>query len=437
MYFGEFVQKSINDKAYSDMAFLFQEYQDYRAKQKRRGLNDFNLFTTLLNKGDEVRLHSRFIASLLNPKGLHYQDSLFLEIFLSLYKPSRFSFDLASASVHREHENIDIYLTDGANHIIVENKIYAGDQPNQIARYISYVNEQNSDVEEINIWVIYLTIDRPEPSEYSLGNYRLNAEKTELTNSADTVFYSNLYYSSVQHPSIIQWLEKSLNEVGNLQNLSFPIKQYMEVVHKLTGTYRSKVMTLKEYLDSVSVEEKQRFLTTALKVSRELPDLKSQQMESFFDQLQKRVSIFLPDGWEVSYDFGKLSKNWGYPFRIYNKSNALSIALEFNASDFNPPVTIGVVRRNESVNLGQVVAEAQIQQKLRQLGVSGGYSRFPQSKWWLTYEYLKFDLWTEIVNRGETVMLDTFTNKFMKLVNDFSEVCDASHGYWSSVDEGS
>ena len=82
MYFGEFVQKSINDKAYSDMAFLFQEYQDYRAKQKRRGLNDFNLFTTLLNKGDEVRLHSRFIASLLNPKGLHYQDSLFLEIFL-------------------------------------------------------------------------------------------------------------------------------------------------------------------------------------------------------------------------------------------------------------------------------------------------------------------------------------------------------------------
>ena len=47
--------------------------------RKLRGVNDYNIFTELLDQNDEVRLHSGFIYSLLNPTGTHYQKSLFLK----------------------------------------------------------------------------------------------------------------------------------------------------------------------------------------------------------------------------------------------------------------------------------------------------------------------------------------------------------------------
>jgi len=50
---------------------LFQKYKGEQENQRKRGLNDFNIFTTLLNKSDEVRLHSRFLHFLLNPIADH------------------------------------------------------------------------------------------------------------------------------------------------------------------------------------------------------------------------------------------------------------------------------------------------------------------------------------------------------------------------------
>ena len=41
----------------------------------------FNVFTTLLSAHDEVRLHTRFIYELLNPKGTHDCGNHFLKLF--------------------------------------------------------------------------------------------------------------------------------------------------------------------------------------------------------------------------------------------------------------------------------------------------------------------------------------------------------------------
>ena len=54
--------------------------------KKLRGNNDYNLFVTLLDINDEVRLHSRFIHSLLDPNSPHYQKELFLEL-VSHFQP--------------------------------------------------------------------------------------------------------------------------------------------------------------------------------------------------------------------------------------------------------------------------------------------------------------------------------------------------------------
>lgn len=425
----------LESASYKQMATIYKNFKETQARQKQRGLNDFNLFTTLLNKTDEVRLHSRFLASLLNPKGFHYQDSLFLEIFLALYKPIDFSFEVSKASVYREYENIDLYLSDGNNHIIIENKIYAGDQKAQIERYIKSVQgfkpEAIFDDEQMNIWVIYLTIDRERPSLFSLGNYQLNTELSELSNGSHKTFYSNLHYSVKSKNTIMKWLNNSLAEVENLQDLSFAIKQYMEVIEKLTGNYRSKVMTLTDYINELSFEDRQAFLMTATEITKALPDLKNQQVEQFFNQLQTRLEKFLPADWSVGMDFEGLSKKWGYPLRLFNRKNALWIALEFNNTDFDS-ITIGVVRKRQSIDIAQVISKEDIQQQLEPL--RSKYKRFPQSQWWLTYEYIKIDLWTEILKHGEEEMLNRLEIRFKQLVDDFASICDLTRTESDEID---
>lgn len=414
--------------SYKATVSIYRNFKENQTKQKQRGLNDYNLFTTLLKKTDEVRLHSRFIASLLDPKGLHYQDSLFLEIFLSLYKPENFNFNTDNASVFREYENIDLYLTDGNNHIIIENKIYAGDQKSQIERYIETIKERepldNFEGEEMNMWVVYLTIDRDSPSEYSLGNYRLNKTLGELDASSHRLFYSNLHYAVNSPNRIVDWLRKCLEEVENLQDLSFAIKQYIEVIEKLTGTYRSKVMTLEDYIDGLPADERQEFLITATEISREIPNLKSQKVEVFFEKLKSKVSEYLPDGWSVECDSENIHNRYGYPFRICHHNNALWIALEFNHPDYKT-IKIGVVRKNRSINIAQAISDENVLLLLEPL--KSKYRKLPQSEWWLTYEYIKIDLWAEIIKRGEEPTLNLLTNRFKQLVDNFSSICDLTN----------
>ena len=68
-----------------------------------------------------------------------------------------------------EGGRIDIYLTDGKHSIIIENKIYAGDQHHQMLRYWNYGMSQKGDDMEKSFVLIYLTLDGCSPSKDSLG----------------------------------------------------------------------------------------------------------------------------------------------------------------------------------------------------------------------------------------------------------------------------
>ncbi len=70
----------------------------------------FNLFSVLRSESDEVRLHSRFIAEILNPKGSHGFGSYFLGELLKLIGMKLKSLD--SAVVFTKYENIDTDLRD-------------------------------------------------------------------------------------------------------------------------------------------------------------------------------------------------------------------------------------------------------------------------------------------------------------------------------------
>ena len=47
--------------------------------------DNFNVFRVIELTSDEVRLHSKFLAELLNPKGSHVQGSKFLDLFIQQF----------------------------------------------------------------------------------------------------------------------------------------------------------------------------------------------------------------------------------------------------------------------------------------------------------------------------------------------------------------
>lgn len=182
--------------------------------------DSFNIFEILRLQSDEQRLHSRFIAHLLNPSGSHEMGSLFLDSFLSIVA---IKFDSASAKVSTElfvgrvdHKaktggSIDIYLEDKYGQgISIENKIYAIDQKNQLERYWNYRNGKNQ--------VIYLTLN--------------NSNEDESTrNVADFDDYLPISYSE----EIMTWLEECHRISVDHPTLRETIKQYRNTVAQLTN----------------------------------------------------------------------------------------------------------------------------------------------------------------------------------------------------------
>ena len=100
-------------------------------------LEPFNIFSVLRSQGDEVNLHSRFLAALLDHRKPNEEKRSNLEAFVNSVAKVE-GFDQHGVLVEREQFNIDILITDAKGQaVIIENKIWAGDQPEQLQRYHS------------------------------------------------------------------------------------------------------------------------------------------------------------------------------------------------------------------------------------------------------------------------------------------------------------
>ncbi len=259
----------------------FQQFKAIQKKQKQRGLNDFNLLTTVLKYSDEVRLHSRMIGNLLNPNAKHYQDTLFLEKFLNIIGLDKWGLDLSSTSVSIEYKDIDLYITDGDKHIIIENKIWAKDQPCQIMKYINIIVEENKgnmDLSHIKndhiildkniLQVIYLTPRRKSVSfahkiddkGYIFFDGEENADdelskcskkdNTELLVPDGLKKYKASYKKITYREHIVPWLKESQIEIRNITSLNESIQQYIDVVARVNGKYKGNVMNLSKFMNS-------------------------------------------------------------------------------------------------------------------------------------------------------------------------------------------
>jgi hypothetical protein len=192
---------------------------------------NFNIFNVLRISGREL-IHSEFLAMLLDPEGVHGKGNLFVKLFLDILKNEFMeikNFSYENLKVNREFPtkyieeykkwgNIDIAITDkkiSKKQIFIENKIYAKDQPRQLAVY----HKANQDA-----IIIYLTLDGHDPNEDSTAEGLVKPIKI----------------SYAKH--ILSWLDLCKKESGDHPFLRETMAQYILLIKQLTGQTRSREM---------------------------------------------------------------------------------------------------------------------------------------------------------------------------------------------------
>ncbi|MFC4636364.1 PD-(D/E)XK nuclease family protein [Dokdonia ponticola] len=197
---------------------------NHEALARERG-EDFNLFSIMNMESNETYTHSAVLVALLDPKGNHYKDELFLKLFLDEISYEYSDEDLQKVKVVAEYHTgkideeytkggfIDILLTfNSGKTLAIENKIYAKDQRRQLFRYSKYNKERSR--------IYYLNLFGTSPEEQSyhpleLGkDFEIISYKTHITN----------------------WLENCLENSQNEFLVQSSLKQYLILIQKMTDT---------------------------------------------------------------------------------------------------------------------------------------------------------------------------------------------------------
>jgi hypothetical protein len=301
---------------YKNLFEQIKRFKKEQEKQKQRGLNNYNILTTVLKQHDEVRLHSRMIASFLDPFGEHYQSNLFLDKFLEVLNIANFNIDSENCSVKLEYFTdkkkgiIDLYITDGSKHIIIENKVCAEDQERQIERYIKIIKDENQNLKYNDILVIYLSLDRDKPSQYSLGDLSLENSILKI-DTKNIALFKSIHYKN----EILNWLEKCKYEVQNITNLNEVFRQYIDVVKMINNEYKDKIMNLSEY-----IVKNREIYKLAMEIEKEIPEIRKKSVSNFFKKIVSSLERELGDEWEIELYEKELGKVNSIPLEIYKKS---------------------------------------------------------------------------------------------------------------------
>lgn len=232
--------------------------------------NSFNIFEILRKIDDEVNLHSRFISELLSPQGRHNMGDVFLLLFLKsigfIHKSeistenTRIYYEKYIGEINEdktEGGRLDLLIENiGDTSIIIENKIYADDQDNQLLRCFNYDPDSH---------IYYLTLFGKEPSNKSIG--KLNREHIHL------ISYRN---------EITDWLSRCIEKSADRPILRESIIQYKRLINDLTGNSTS----MKERLDIYKLLSENNNIINANKIVQNWIHIKWHTEFDFWKALQ-------------------------------------------------------------------------------------------------------------------------------------------------------
>lgn len=258
------------EKLLSQVRVYVNEDKQRRAEAFRRG-ECYNVFNVLGVDNMELS-HSAFLAALLDPDGSHGMRDAFLKAFIDTiaHGGTKPELDTVHAKVYTEYNignitettggRIDILITDrsdtgsgkaGGHAIIIENKIGAPDQSNQLLRYHNFAPEAA---------LLYLTLNGEEPSAQSRGT--LNAQ-------------DGGYQCISYRRDIIGWLHKCAQLAFDKPRVRETINQYINLLQQLTN--QNTMEQNKEQLQLLTENFEQ-----ATTIEQSMPDVRKHIFQDIF-----------------------------------------------------------------------------------------------------------------------------------------------------------
>lgn len=245
----------------------------YSRHRKLSG-EDFNIFSIMSMESDEVFTHSALLAELLNPKGTHGLGELPLQLFINEFLDQDYKMNLKYAVSKKEDHigftnedkteggRVDIVVKDPeGNVILIENKIYAAEQLNQLARY----KKQYPHAE-----LFYLTLDGKESAQ----NIDDDAPK----------IYRNLSYRD----HIIPWISSCTEMAYNKPMLREVLNQYIFLLKKLTNQTTNTEMA--EQIAEIITEN----FEASLEVYRNFEKVSKELKHRLLSELSAEIKLKYP-----------------------------------------------------------------------------------------------------------------------------------------------
>ncbi len=263
--------------------------------------SDFNVFDLIINPYDEVHLHSRMIYSILTERKFQKQFlmSFLNSIDVSLSDDVSFS-DLKNISVEKEkaisNGRVDLFISFKIKNIyynvLIENKLLACDQPEQINRYLSYMNS----FPNANNYVCYLTLDGSAPSE----------DSTKRSDEIKLISYDS---------EIMNWIEECIKIASREPGVREVLIQYSSLLERLTGKDVDFIMELKEYL----LKDPENFIIANSMIPA-LNDAKAELQFRFWTKLEESLDLMFENFPNINYKKMNINKDLGHLHQFYTKS---------------------------------------------------------------------------------------------------------------------
>lgn len=260
-----------------------------RKEEARRRGEKYNIFSVLGLETNEVRTHSAFLASLLDPDGNHGVGSAFLDAFVREMNLGDLQLDTTNSQVNVEHDTtdgrIDILISDhNKKAIIIENKIYAGDQPEQLKRYDDYAKQQFTN----GYRLLYLTLDGHKPSKQSTDDLNDN-QYFRLSYNNNLKFGDDEDSSdNVINQDVLHWLEECVKIAYNKPPIRETIIQYQSLIKSITDM-NSENETNQEIINLFATKE--NYETAAL-IANNFQKIRKQIVYQYLKpQLEGKIAL--------------------------------------------------------------------------------------------------------------------------------------------------
>lgn len=292
-------------------------------KERYHKGENYNLFSILRIEGSELK-HSALIANLLDPKGSHGCGYAFLRAFFEIaLKGTAYPFENSTPLDSRtEHYTgpiagdtggrIDILVESSHYGLIIENKIYAGDQDKQLTRYDNY---GKTTFRTGRYLLVYLTLFGSEASEGSTAK-----------GSAKEVDYLCLSYAE----DILRWLEQCVRLAYDKPLVRESLNQYIRTIKQLTYQDMNQeniqkiidlavdhpevVATLSSNRDAIAQGIRKKYIFAELKKYADQKGWLYDDSESSYNEEEPKIR-FRKEGWGgsiiISADSEGKKSNYG------------------------------------------------------------------------------------------------------------------------------